>query len=232
MNILYLYPDLLNLHGDRGNILAFKRIGKMMNVKVNVDRVDCFKEKINFNKYDLIFISPGELVVIEEVLKYLKEQKKELLEYVESGKYLICIGTSAAIFADKIVKEDSYFEGLGIGNFDCFEKKKIFGDDLIFNYKKNKVVGSQIQMVDINLKGENYLGKLIYGYGNDGNFEGVKYKNLIITNGLGPVFVKNPWLVEDIIKDVLKDKKLNYKKINYRLEKKSQKEIIQFNLMK
>ena len=30
LNITWLYPDLLNLHGDRGNLMAFERVGKAM----------------------------------------------------------------------------------------------------------------------------------------------------------------------------------------------------------
>ena len=231
MNILYLYPDLLNLHGDKGNILAFEKIGKLMKVNIKVDRLDDFKEKIDFSKYDLIFISPGELVVIKEVVKNLKKQKEELLKFLDNDKYIICIGSSAALFADKINIDDS-FEGLGIGNFDVISRENIFGDDLIFDFNKHQVVGSQIQVVDILPKENNTLGKTTYGYGNDGKTEGIRYHNLIITNALGPVFIKNPWLVEEIIKDILKNKKLEYSKINYDLEKLSNKEILEFNLMK
>lgn len=44
---------------------------------------------------------------------------------------------------------DDSFEGLGIGNFDIISRENIFGDDLIFDFNKHQVVGSQIQVVDI-----------------------------------------------------------------------------------
>jgi len=236
MNVLYLYPDMLNLHGDKGNILAIKRIGKFMGVSVHVDIVNHYDQEIDFSKYDLVLISPGELVVVKRIIDRLRTQKDEILKYVEDGKYIVCFGTSASIFASKTTRVDkTMFDGLDIGNFVCIEREKPFGDDLIFTYGKKKVVGSQIQMIDIYPKYDNYLGKIIYGYGNNGGcYEGVSYKNLIITNTLGPLFIKNPWLIESIIKDIYKSKgkKLNYKKIDYQLEKKSQKAIIDFNLNK
>lgn len=236
MNVLYLYPDLLNLHGDKGNILALEKIASLMGVEINIERINTYEEEINFEKYDLILISPGELVVIKKIIERLREEKTSIINYIEQNKYIICIGTSAAIFANKTTRSDkTTFDGLGIGNFVCIERKKPLGDDLIFNYGKNKVVGSQIQMLDIYPKHDNYLGKTIYGYGNNGGcYEGIQYKNLIITNTLGPIFIKNPWLIENIIKDIYKNKniKLSYKKIDYKLEKKSQKAVIEFNLNK
>ena len=36
--------------------------------------------------------------------------------------------------------------------------------------------------------------------------EGARYKNLIYTNCLGPVFMKNPWWTEDIIRRIVMQK--------------------------
>lgn len=233
MNVLYLYKDLLNLHGDKGNLLALEKISKAMNIKTKIDYVNAYEDKINFKKYDLILISPGELFVIKKIIERLRQQKEEIIKYIEENKYIICIGTSAAIFANQTVRSDkTTFDGLGIGDFTCIEREKPFGDDLIFKYKKNTIVGSQIVRIDIFPKKNNYLGKIIYGYGNNGGcYEGIKYKNLIITNTLGPLFIQNPQLLENIIKDIHKNKgiNLNYKKIDYKIEKESQKEIIKFN---
>ena len=53
------------------------------------------------------------------------------------------------------------------------------------------------------------FGKLIYGMGNnekETKNEGAKYKNVIFTNALGPVLVKNPWYAETLIKEALAQK--------------------------
>lgn len=38
ITVLWLYPDILNLHGDRGNLMALERIGKLMELPVEVRR--------------------------------------------------------------------------------------------------------------------------------------------------------------------------------------------------
>ena len=84
-------------------------------------------------------------------------------------------------------------------------------------------MSSQIQMIDITLNKAKEFGKIIYGYGNNGKNEGARNKNLLFTNALGPVLVKNPWLTEYLINLALKNKGLKEinKKIDFDLELKS-----------
>ena len=42
LNILWIYPDILNLPGDRGNLMAFEKIGKLLDIKVNVNKVESY----------------------------------------------------------------------------------------------------------------------------------------------------------------------------------------------
>ena len=64
-----------------------------------------------------------------------------------------------------------------------------------------EIVGSQIQMIDLDIKEESPFGRLKYGYGNNGEtkFEGIISGKGMFTNTLGPVLVCNPWLAEEII---------------------------------
>ncbi|MPN62928.1 hypothetical protein SDC9_210681 [bioreactor metagenome] len=49
---------------------------------------------------------------------------------------------------------------------------------------------------------------MLYGRGNnkEDNSEGAKYKNVLYTNALGPVLVKNPWLTSKLIETALNNK--------------------------
>ena len=67
LNITWLYPDVLNLHGDRGNVMALKKVGEMLNLEVNIKRVDSYSQKIDFDNTDIILINPGEVKVISKI---------------------------------------------------------------------------------------------------------------------------------------------------------------------
>ena len=62
--------------------------------------------------------------------------------------------------------------------------------------------------------------------------EGAKYKNVIYTNALGPVFVKNPWYAQHIIINALKNKNEEVSHIlgdkDFELELDSLREIKKF----
>ena len=106
---------------------------------------------------------------------------------------------------------------------DVKERNMVLGDDLCYKFEKMEIMSSQIQMIDITLNKAKEFGKIIYGYGNNGKNEGARNKNLLFTNALGPVLVKNPWLTEYLINLALKNKGLKEinKKIDFDLELKS-----------
>ena len=45
INIAWLYPDTLNLHGDRGNIMAFERVAAMLGADVTITRIDSYDNR-------------------------------------------------------------------------------------------------------------------------------------------------------------------------------------------
>ena len=205
LNITWLYPDLLNLHGDRGNIMAFEKVGKKMGLDVKINRIDTFSQEIDFDNSDIIFMNVGEIKTVKSVVENIKKQ----------GKPVIAIGTTGAVLIDKTTRADgSVVEGLGIIHAEAVERKAIYGDDLHICLTEDnsfELMAVQIHLIDFFLKDEkDALCKIIYGKGNNDKdtTEGGKYKNAIFTNALGPVFVKNPWYTEKIINEALKAKGL------------------------
>lgn len=227
INMLWLYPDLLDLHGDRGNIQAFERVAVMLGVKLNIFKIKNLVDDFELDKIDIIFLNPGELGTIVNIIKTLNFKKEELLEYIRQGKYIISIGTSGAILANEIHTLDKkLYHGLNLISMDCKQRCTVIGDDIYFTIKdEQEIIGSQIHMFDFKLKESEQLGETIYGYGNIGDKqEGARNKNVIFTNALGPVFVKNPWWTVEILTDIANNKGIETNVIsieNFEIEVKS-----------
>jgi len=224
IRVAWMYPDLLNLHGERGNVQALERISKKMEVTLKIDRIDDLEADIDFQKYDILLFNAGELKTIETISNVLESRKKQLIQYIKENKVVLVTGTTGALFADTITRKQSSFQGLNILKMDMQERDMVIGDDLYYKIGTMEIMGCQIQMVDILLKKVKSLGKILYGYGNCGNKEeGARYKNVIFTNALGPVLVKNPWFTEYLIQLACKNKgiKIAKKRIDYELERKS-----------
>lgn len=216
LNITWLYPDLLNLHGDRGNLMAFQKVGTKMGLDVKINRIDTFAQEIDFENSDIIFMNAGELKTVSSIVENIKKYGNAIYDFVEAGKPVIAIGTTGAVLIDSTRRSDgSVVEGLGIIHGEAVERAAIYGDDLHISLLEDpgfELMAVQIHLVNFFLKDSaDALGKVIYGKGNNDQdlTEGGKYKNAIFTNALGPVFVKNPWYTEKIINEVLKAKGLS-----------------------
>ena len=152
----------------------------------------------------MVFL-PGEITALEYILPTLSAQLSRLQEYIENGNYVLAIGTSGLLFGKSIARQDgSIVEGLGILDLCAKERDYVWGDDLHLRIDdtKQELIGSQILMADVQTSAP--FGHTIYGRGNDGSGkEGARYRNLIYTNCLGPLFVKNVWFAEQILKDTI-----------------------------
>ena len=245
INITWLYPDILSLHGDRGNILALKRIGEALDLKVNINRVDDFETDIDFENTDILMINPGEVKTIKPIVESLQRQRKDLDNYIESNGIILIIGTSGAAFGNTLhlLEKDETIDCLGIFDMESFEKDKIYGNDMFYYFKPEEgeemqIVGSEISIIDFCLNDKDEaLARLEYGRGNntkksDGT-EGARVKNVFFTNALGPLLVKNPWFALYLIETTMKSKDVTFNNqelanLDFEMEKKALSAIRKF----
>lgn len=230
LNILWLWPDILNLHGDRGNVMALCRVCGLYGVEPIVTRVQRLSDMFWLESADIVLLGAGELSVMPKVTGALSKQYQTLKNYAESGGLLLATGTSGAALGVRTLREDgSHIFGLGLLDMECKERAAVLGDDLIFRLSDGfsddffnnlsgydhifesgcmDVYGLQIQMMDTSLAdGQKPFGQVVYGYGNNGGgvggAEGAAKDGVIFTNGLGPLLVKNPWLTLALIRRAL-----------------------------
>lgn len=244
--IAWMFPDILFMHGERGNVLALKRFAEEAGYDAVVDRVDFETAEFNPDKYDAIVFGVGEISSFEEVIKWLRNYDEAFKNYIRNGRPMLVTGTSQAIFAKKINRADgSVIEGLGYFPAEIQENTAVYGDDIIVDCKYNGVemqlVGSQIMMMDINKCEDcdseaSVLGELVYGYGNTGKSreEGYVWNNAIFTNVLGPILICNPWLTMEMIRASASYRGNELKPVDesFKLERASADAKVKFNLEK
>lgn len=214
IRIFWMYPDILNLHGDRGNIQALQYVAQQMGLPVEIEKVVNPQDTVDFDRADFLLFNPGELKVCSRIVQALNGQKESLDAYLNRGGTALVIGTSGAIFGKEVSRQDgSKFAGLGYLDICASERRMILGNDLHCVLPDGtELMGSQIQMAEYTVPAEQALAKVVYGHGNknDGT-EGAKKGNLIYTNLLGPVLVKNPWWAVQMLAAIADQKGLEYK---------------------
>jgi CobQ-like glutamine amidotransferase family enzyme len=212
LNIYHMYPDILNLYGDIGNIICLKRRCEWRGITANIINFSLNDEKHDLSEGDIFFIGGGsdrgQSIVYSDFLKY-KESFKEIIE--ENAIVLAICGGYQLLGEKYIDSAGKEVPGLGIFEYSTVsEEGRLIGNVIIENQLEltpKTIVGFE------NHGGRTYsdykpLGLVKSGYGNNGkdNKEGIVYKNCIGTYLHGPILPKNPHLADYLILKALQRK--------------------------
>lgn len=128
ISILHLYPDLLNLYGDKGNIEVMRRRLVWRGIDAEVFCCKADNDNVDFSEADIIFLGGGSERETEIVCKKLKSKKDELLNYVENGGSLVALCSGYEILGHSFQTAEKTVEGLGILDiYTEFAEKKLIG---------------------------------------------------------------------------------------------------------
>ena len=205
LHILWLYPDVLNIHGGRGDVMGLLHMCDLLNIPVEIKRSDDLNEDENWNWPHIVYMTAGELKCVDKVAAALIRQEDEIREFISRGGFLIANGSSGAALAKATEFLDgTVVEGTGLLDMTWKERESVWGDDIWVRTEDGlDVIGNQIQVADVTLgKGQSPFGLVIYGRGNNGKGdEGAVSGSVIYTGVLGPLITKNPRFAAKIIEN-------------------------------
>lgn len=206
LTIGHLYPDLLNLYGDRGNIQCF--IKRLQWRGIDVDIVSCPSgSRIDFERFDIVLLGGGSDREQELVCQYLKKVRKDFKDYVEKDGVVLAVCGGYQLLGNYYKTSSKTIEGLGILDiYTEWSKKRLVQNIILKNpFFLNPIVGFE------NHGGRTYIGnytpfgKVLFGLGNTGKsgYEGVTHKNIIGTYLHGPLLPKNPEICDYLLQKAL-----------------------------
>lgn len=199
-----MYPDLLNVYGDVGNILILKYRSENRGIKTVISHISV-NDNFDAEKYDIVFFGGGqdyEQSIVSDDLKTKK--RKDVIRYIEDSKVFLSICGGYQLLGKYYVTPKGE-EITGLHALDIYTKagnKRFIGNTVIYNQDFNETyVGFE------NHSGKTYigslkpLGKVLAGYGNNGEdgYEGCIYKNTFCTYFHGSLLSKNPELADRLI---------------------------------
>lgn len=207
IKILHLYYDIMNMYGESANVRALMHALDKEDVKYKVD-FKSLHDDIKIMDYDFIYIGTGLDESYPIVLEDLKKYKEDLSKYIDANKFILVTGNALDLFSDlKILKFKSVKEDFRIIG------EQVYTTDLIKNY----VIGFQNRDTVIKEYSETSLFKVTTGTGfapNNKN-EGIRKNNFYGTYLLGPLLIRNPYLLECFTKNLLKSKNIKYKAMSH-----------------
>lgn len=211
LRIAHLYPDMLNLYGDSGNVLCLEKRLKWRNIDCNTYRINV-GDVCDLSDYDIIFIGGGQDFEQSLVLQDLgKGMDVSLKKAVENDVVILAVcggfqmlGKYYKTHTGDIMEFANILDFYTVG-----KEKRLIGNYAFKTAEKMEIIGFE------NHSGRTYLGKglkpfgkIIKGNGNNGKdrTEGVRYKNTFGTYCHGPILPKNPQFADMLIEKALKRK--------------------------
>jgi hypothetical protein len=215
IKIMHLYPDLLNLYGDRGNIECLKRRLLWRGIDAEVVSYTCDDTDFSLSDTDIVFLGGGSDREQKIVCSRLLEHKSELCEFAENGGTLIAVCGGYQLLGKYYKLEDETIEGLGLLDIYTEQGKGRLISNIVLesDFLSHKIVGFENHGGRTYIGSHKPLGKVLYGNGNADNAgaEGVVYKNVVATYLHGPLLPKNPELCDYILTNALKHKYSDFK---------------------
>ena len=209
LTIGHLYPDLLNLYGDRGNIQCLMKRCQWRGIEAETIAYET-DDTIDFSKLDIVLLGGGsdreQMIVCEK----LKSIQKDFKEYVVANGVVIAICGGYQLLGKYYKTEQGMITGLDLVDMYTEQEAGRLISNIVLQSElfDMPVVGFENHGGRTSIKDNKPLGKVLYGAGNDGKsgYEGVVYKNVIGTYLHGPLLPKNPQLADWLIERALKKK--------------------------
>ena len=207
LTICHLYPELMNIYGDRGNIITLVQRCRWRGIEAEVVPIGP-GERLDPARCDVLFFGGGqdkEQALVADDFRSV--QAEAVHRHVEEGGVLLAICGGYQLLG-RYFRTHTGDTLEGIGLFDAWTvagNRRCIGNTIVechFTGERRTLVGFE------NHSGKTYLGpgcqplgRSVAGYGNNGEdgTEGAIYRNAFGCYLHGSLLPKNPWFADHLI---------------------------------
>jgi lipid II isoglutaminyl synthase (glutamine-hydrolysing) len=217
--LAHLYPEQMNIYGDRGNITTIVQRTRWRNIALEVQPI-AVGDTVDWSRFDMAFFGGGQDSGQSLIVKDLMEQHAPgLSQAIENGLVMLAICGGYQLLGHYFLTHTG--ERLpGIGVLDIYTiggKKRMIGNTVIrtsllerTSYESERLNHHRLHyLVGFeNHSGRTYhgnhvapLGQIVTGYGDNGEdgVSGAVYRNTIGCYLHGALLPKNPHLADHLI---------------------------------
>jgi lipid II isoglutaminyl synthase (glutamine-hydrolysing) len=211
LRVCALYPDLMNIYADRGNLFVLQRRCEWRGIGFHLSGSG-LGEALDGAAHDIYYIGGGQdrdqLLCAEDLVG---GKRKALHEATSRGAIVLGVCGGYQLLGESYTLGDNQLQGVGLLDIRTVRES---GERLIGNIaievnldgEKRVLAGFENHGGRTHLGSEaNPLGRVLKGHGNDGHrgFEGARFGNTIGTYLHGPLLPKNAWFADWLIATVL-----------------------------
>jgi CobQ-like glutamine amidotransferase family enzyme len=213
LRVCALYPDLMNIYADRGNLLLLERRCGWRGIGFEVTAAG-LGEPIDPDAHDLFYLGGGQdrdqLLCAQDLV----ETKRDAL-HAAAARGAIVLGVCGGyqLLGDSYALGDEELPGVGLVDLRTVREDgpRLIGNVAI-EVELPGLAGSRVLAGFENHggrthlgAGEQPLGRVLRGHGNTGasGFEGVRRGTVIGTYLHGPLLPKNAWFADWLVQRAL-----------------------------
>ncbi len=208
IKILHLYAEAMDLYGDVKNLeVLCDRIRESGN-EVAVTTCELWDE-MNLEGYDMVYMGHGKARNLAAVQPHFLKNAEQIKKHIEDGRLWFVTGNARELLGKDFTTVDGKtLEGIGLFEYSGMEQNKVFVADMkaqaafdeslaCYGFANRTAVlqypnGNQQPLF---VKGAGFSD----GEGEEG-CEGTLYKNFFGTWAMGPVLVRNPGLMKELLR--------------------------------
>ena len=207
LRVLSLYPELMNIYADRGNIAVLRARCEWRGLGFE-HAASSLGESFDPGAHDLVYMGGGQDRDQVAVARDMERTKRQALHDVAGrGGVVLAVCGGYQLLGHSYELDGEELPGVGLVDLHTVREP---GPRLIGNCAIEADLGSGPRVIAgfENHGGRTYLGpgeqplgRVIKGHGNNGRdgFEGVHRDNVVGTYLHGPLLPKNVWLADRLI---------------------------------
>ncbi len=213
LRVTHLYPRLMNIYGDRGNIMCLRHRCEARGIGFELTELS-IGDRFEPGSADLMFAGGAQDREQRNVAEDLLATKADAVRAaVESGAVLLAVCGAYQLFG-RFYRDSTGVELPGVGVFDLHtehpgERGKRLVGNIVVEWNDTTIVGFENHGGRTILgPGVRPLGRVRSGHGNngmDGN-EGAVYRNAFGTYIHGSLLPKNPAFADHLIELALRQR--------------------------
>ena len=207
LRVCSLYPELMNIYADRGNIQVLRSRCEWRGIGFELAAAS-LREGVDPDAHDLFYMGGGQDRDQALCARDMVDTKKEALHAAaDRGAVVLAVCGGYQLLGTGYEMGDETLPGVGLVDLRTVREE---GPRLIGNCAIEADLGGGPRVIAgfENHGGRTYLGageqplgRVLEGHGNNGRdgFEGVRRGNVIGTYLHGPLLPKNVWLADRLI---------------------------------
>ena len=207
VKILHLYAEAMDLYGDVKNLEAICHRIRESGNEVTVDTCEIWDD-MQVEGYNMVYVGHGKARNLAAVSEHFVKYGAQIKEQIENGQLWFVTGNARALFGKDFTTVDGKgLPGIGLFDYSAVEQNKVFVADMIASAAFDPAVrcygfANRTAYLQHPNGNQHPLFRDAKGFGDgekEDGCEGTLYHNFFGTWAMGPVLLRNPAFLKEIL---------------------------------